>query len=235
MFAQTTDITHVAGATELVEAEAWAQMHAALPDDVRVRMGCSLHRFDGAAALMTSRSRELAVNRVIAFGVRSPATRAVLDAITEMYHDAEVERFIVHVSPGTNPGDITGWLLERRFTLRPGLVKLARSTDDASSLPASPELRIEEIGVADGDIFEEIVGNPLNVPSDMRAGIRSTIGHPGWRYYLAYRDATPIAGSAMYVGENAAWCGLTATIEGARGQGAQSALLRRRLMDAADM
>ena len=53
------------------------------------------------------------------------------------------------------------------------------------------------------------------------------------RLRLAYVDSRPIAGAAMYAGEDAAWCGLAATLQAERGRGALSALFVRRIQDAA--
>jgi hypothetical protein len=92
---------------------------------------------------------------------------------------------------------------------------------------------VREIGPDDAQTFENVVAAPLGVPDGLGVGIRSTIGLPGWRFYLVYDGHRPIAGSALYVQGRMAWCGLGATIESDRRRGAQAALLARRLRDAA--
>jgi GNAT superfamily N-acetyltransferase len=220
-------------AAELVEAEAWAQLQLALPEEFRARMGIAVHRHGRAVALVTAGSAEIAVNRVIGLGVLTPFSPVLVETVIGQYSRARVERFLVQMSPGAVTPDIDGWLLARGFVSRRGLAKLYRVTDDADRLPLVTSVRVVEIDEGDAETFEGIVAAPLMVPEEMRPGIRSTIGHDRWRYYLAFQGDLPIAGAALFAGEEAGWCGLAATIEGHRGQGAQTALLVRRIQDAA--
>lgn len=218
---------------ELVEAEAWARMQLARSAESRARLGISAHRHDGATTIATRHCPELSVNRVFALGVHTPATQELLDTIIREYHDAGIERFIMQLSPIAQPTELRDWLGARGFQQRGALAKLVRTTDDASALAAHGDVRVAEISDADRDVFIDIVGAPLQVPPPMRPELCATMGTPGWRFYLAYVDARPIAGAAMYAGEQAAWCGLAATRQADRGRGAQSALFVRRIQDAA--
>jgi hypothetical protein len=101
------------------------------------------------------------------------------------------------------------------------------------ALTADPLLSVKEIGPDDAQTFEDIVATPLGVPEGLGPHMRSTVGLPGWRFYLVYDGDRPIAGAALYVRGRMAWCGLGATIESDRRRGAQSALFARRLYDAA--
>jgi GNAT superfamily N-acetyltransferase len=230
-----TDTRARARESERVEAEAWAQLQSALPEAFRARMGIEVYRDGGSSTLITRGTTELAVNRVIALGVVTPATSALVDTIMARFRDAGVDRYLVHLSPDAEPAELRAWLLERGFVERPGLAALVRDTSVDVGLELPDGLRIEEIGERDAALFRALVAEPLRVPEEVRLGITSTIGHPGWRFYLAYRGDLPIAGAAMYSDGPAAWGGLTATVEGARGQGTQSALLARRIHDAAAM
>ena len=222
-----------AASAELVEAEAWAQMQSARTEELRARLGVAVHRHDGATTIIARHCAELSVNRVFALGIRSPGTRELVDEVMQEYRDAGVARFIVQVSPPTRPAELREWLAERGFVRRGALVKLARTTDDASSLPHPDGIDVVEIGVDQHGVFDEIVAAPLQVPVEMREGVSATIGLPGWRYYLACREGRPIAGAALYAGDEVAWCGLAATVQAERGRGAQSALFVRRIKDAA--
>jgi GNAT superfamily N-acetyltransferase len=228
-----SDETRLAVAVELVEADAWAQLQLALPEDFRTRMGVAVHRHGRAVALVTGGSAEIAVNRVIGLGVLALVSPDLIETLIRQYSSAGVERFLVQMSPEAVTAEIDGWLLARGFVSKPGLAKLHRATGDAASLPLATNIRVAEIDAGDAETFEGIVAAPLMVPEEMRPGIRSTIGHRGWRYYLALQGDRPIAGAALYAGEEAGWCGLAATVEDHRGQGAQTALLVRRIRDAA--
>jgi GNAT superfamily N-acetyltransferase len=235
----TSRAAEPAALAELVEAEAWAQMQLARSTESRAQLGITAHRHDGATTIATRDCPELSVNRVFALGVETPATPNLLEKIIREYRDAGVERFIMQLSPIARPVELRDWLAERGCQQRGTLVKLVRTTDDASALSTRNDrndrgdIRVVEISGAERDTFIEIVGAPLQVPPAMRLELCATMGTPGWRFYLAYMDARPIAGAAMYVGEDAAWCGLAATMQAERGRGAQSALFVRRIQDAA--
>jgi GNAT superfamily N-acetyltransferase len=230
-----SDATRLASVADLVEAEAWAQLQLALPEDFRTRLRIAVHRHGRAVALVTGGSTEFAVNRVIGLGVLTPVTPDLLDTLIRQYSSAGVQKFLVQMNPEAVTAEIDGWFLERGFVCKPGLGKLYRATADAGSLPLARSIRVVEIDQGDAETFEGLVAAPLKVPEEMRLGIRSTIGHDRWRYYLAFegKGDRPIAGAALFAGQEAGWCGLAATHEDHRGQGAQTALLVRRIQDAA--
>jgi GNAT superfamily N-acetyltransferase len=231
----STEEARLAIGADLAEAEAWAQLQLALPESFRTRMGIAVYHHGRAVALVTGGSAELAVNRVIGLGMLAPIGPDVIEAIVAQYSSAGVERFLVHVNPQAVTSEVDGWFLARGFVEKPGLVKLYRAAVAAFDVPLQTDVRVVEIGVEDVGTFEAIVAEPLKVPEVMRPGIRSTIGHDRWCYYLAIRDDQPIAGAVLYAGEEAGWCGMTATVESERGRGAQTALLARRIQDAAAM
>ena len=211
-------------------------MQEARSDESRARLGIAVHRHDGVTSIASRACVELTVNRVFALGVRSPATRELVDTIISEYRDDGIARFLVQVGAVSRPGELRDWLQERGFVRRGALAKLARSTADAESLgdPRNTDVDVEEIGAEDCAEFEAIVGAPLQVPAPMRTELTATLGRPGWRFYLARREGRAIAGAALFTGDEVAWCGLAATLEAERGRGAQTALFVRRIRDAAD-
>lgn len=92
---------------------------------------------------------------------------------------------------------------------------------------------VAEIDAADAHTFEGIVAEALGVLPVMAPVVRSTVGHEHWHFYLVRDGTRPIAGAAMFVHGRGAWLGLSATLPSDRGRGAQTALLTRRLRDAA--
>lgn len=219
---------------ELIEAEAWAELQLNLPADFQTRMGISVQRRNGAVLLIASNSPTLSINRVIGLGLVAALTEKELDEVVDAYSSCGVERFIVQWSPAAEPAIAREWLFARGFNVLPrAITKVYRRAGPTHALVADPLLRVTEIGRDDAQVFEDVVAAPLGVPDGLGVGIRSTIGLPGWRFYLVYDGQRPIAGSALYVRGRMAWCGLGATIETDRRRGAQAALLARRLHDAA--
>ncbi len=219
---------------ELIEAEAWAELQLNLSAEILRRLGVSVQRRSGAVLLIAGNSPTLPINRVIGLGLGAPLTERELDDVIGEYAAAGVERFIVQWSPAAQPAVAHDWFLERSFTVlaRP-ITKLYRRAGAMHAIVADPLLTVREIEPRYAQTFEDLVAAPLGVPEGLGPGIRSTIGLPGWRFYLVYDGHRPIAGAALYVKGQMAWCGLGATIEGDRRRGAQGALLARRLSDAA--
>jgi hypothetical protein len=222
-----------AAGIERIEAEAWAQLHQSMPAAQRQRMGVEVHRYGSAVALITARSGTLAVNRVIGLGFDEPLREARIDEIIARYRTAGSSRFLIQWSPEAWPTTVPEWLGTRGFRLIPPTVKFLRGPlRDGEKSTAYSDLRVMEIGPDEADLYEATVAEPLGVPEELSAGIRSTVGHPGWRYYLAFDGNQAVAGAAMYSENQGAWCGLTATMETHRARGAQSSLLGRRVADA---
>jgi len=94
------------------------------------------------------------------------------------------------------------------------------------------EIKVRQIGPEDAETFGHIVCGAFGWPGLVRQWLVRLVGRPGWHHYLAYMDDEPIATGAMYVQNRIAWFGFASTIERFRRQGAQSALIHRRLKDA---
>jgi hypothetical protein len=234
--ANTPSSIHAPSAADIeaIEAEAWAELQLNLPGEFRSRLGISVERRYGGVLLVAGNSPTLPINRVIGLGLVAPLTEQELDDVVRVYSAAGVDRFIVQWSPAAEPVVAREWFLQRGFTVLPRpITKLYRRAEAIHGLVADPLLTVTEIGPSDAQTFEDLVAVPLGVPEGLGRGIRSTIGLPGWRFYLVHDGHRPIAGSALYVKGRMAWCGLGATIESDRRRGAQAALLARRLHDAA--
>jgi GNAT superfamily N-acetyltransferase len=59
------------------------------------------------------------------------------------------------------------------------------------------------------------------------------VGRSGWSCVMAFDGAAPVATGALFVSGDYAWLGFDATLPSHRRRGAQSALLARRLQEAA--
>jgi GNAT superfamily N-acetyltransferase len=177
----------------------------------------------------------LAINRVIGLGFAEPMTPAILERLIEWYAAAGTQRFVIQWSPAAHPPTTADLLADRGFRPVSYWSKLWRPLAGPvpDVAPVESDVTVDEIGPSDALAFERVVADPLGVPADLGAGVRSTIGHPGWRFYLAYRGGAAIAGAAIYCEGDGAWFGLGATKSEFRRHGAQTALLTRRLRDAA--
>ena len=220
----------VAAEVELLEAEAWAQMHGAFAQTGTL-LAPAVRRYGRATALITPGVDVVAINRVIGLGFEQPLDASQLADINAGYRAAGRSRWFLEWSPSARLRE-PDVLESAGGKVRGTNAKLfARMTEllplDTPTGPDVVEVLPEQV-----QAFLDIVGTGLGVPEAVRPGIASVIGRPGWHYYFAIRDGRPVAGAAMFSDGVGAWFGLTATTPESRGRGAQTALLSRRIADA---
>jgi GNAT superfamily N-acetyltransferase len=103
--------------------------------------------------------------------------------------------------------------------------------------PGRDGVEVVEAGAEDMAEFARIHLDGHEVPGDDRgpaeAAVRAWYGRPGWRLYLALVDGVPAATAALTVGRGLGYLANAATLPAMRGRGCQTALLARRIADAA--
>ena len=102
-----------------------------------------------------------------------------------------------------------------------------------ATVRSTSEFTIVEIGVAESDLFGIVAALGNELPEFMAPGFTSTVGRSGWRHYFAMDNRIPVATAASRADGDVAWFGFAGTLPSHRGRGAQSALLARRIRDAA--
>jgi hypothetical protein len=213
-------------------AEAWAVAGvagAAQPDFVR-QTGLRVEHIGSAVALVMERIDHILFNRVIGLGLIEPATEAMIDRIVDLYRPYGV-RFAVQLNPTAQPDALPAWLAARGIERRDSWLKFIRGV--APPPPAPTDLRIAAIGPEFAAAYAETISTVFEMPPLFRPWAQANIGRPGWRHYLASDGDQPVATAALFVREGIGWLGEAGTLSVARGRGAQSALLARRITDAA--
>ena len=225
------------GALEWCEIDAWRDLYAAAPRDVAAATGFRIEPVGPTVVLLAPALDVLALNRVVGLGVSEPASEALVDAALDVAVRAGVRRLFVQVVPTAAPPALGDWLTARGLRPYNAWVRLARavSPDLAASVVAPTALRVDEIGTAEAAAFGRIVAAAFGWPATLERWAAASVGRAGWRHYMAYDGREPVATAAFRLAGGEAWFGFAATGELHRGRGAQSALLARRLRDAAAM
>jgi hypothetical protein len=223
----------LAALIEHIEAEAWAQLHLALPATVRADLRCEVKRYGSALSVRTPGADAASGNRTVGLGVETELTEHRLSDVIEWYAAAGIQRWLLEWSPEAHPRTAEAWFVERGGRAMTPTLKLWRTLANGFPPLEHSTFDVVEVDAADAHTFEATVAEALGVPRIMAPVVRSTIGREHWHYYLVHDGPRPIAGAAMFVQGNGAWLGLSATIPSDRGRGAQTALLARRFRDAA--
>jgi ribosomal protein S18 acetylase RimI-like enzyme len=218
-------------ALERDEIEAIDDLFRGAPPDVSTLTGLSHTTVEGYLITATTNADVLAQNRVLGLGLEYRASDEELRAIVHALDRIGSRRYFVPVAPTLHNGDL-GERVERLGLRRYNAwMRLSR---ELTSLPSAPptEFEIRLIDRSEAAVFGRLVADAFGWPAlDPLAA--ATVGRPRWQHYLAYDRDRAVAAAAMCVVGPAAWFGFAATHEGARGRGAQKALVVRRLQDAA--
>lgn len=193
-----------------------------------------VHAVDvGGALAALTRSLDPDVNRVLALGTRKPATRATLATVASLYARANVP-FTVLLSPSARPRTLARWLEEEALRRSDDCVVLARDARAVTVVPA-PTVRVERIDRSLAELYGMTHAVAFGLPLTERTLASTAIGQPGWHHYLAYEGPEAVGVAAMYADGRSALFAGSATVRSRRGGGAQTALITRRIADAAEL
>jgi GNAT superfamily N-acetyltransferase len=219
-------------ALDAIERRFWSDLWRAATPALAAEHGLALASFGPLQATLV---RDLAPVR--AMNLVLGAAEADADELAAGLAWAEAQRvdFYVAVTPGL-PGSAAAEALlrERGYMLGYAWMKFVR--DAAPSAEPDPSgVEVVELGgdPGDGALLGRIVSAGFGLPSWMGELFEGVCGADGWRCYAALLDGEPVAAATLRVDGAVAECGAAATLDAARGRGCQTALLRRRIRDAA--
>jgi GNAT superfamily N-acetyltransferase len=216
---------------ESCEIEAWRDWYLAAARAGADSEGMDIREVAGGVAGRAP-ADVLALNRLVGFGHRKPATADAVDDIIDYYRESGARRFFVQVSPVARPRDAEALLEDRQFVHYNNWVKLYR--DSSPPPPVQSSLAVRLIGQEDCRAFGSIAATCFGWPEPIAHRVADVVGRRGWRHYMAFDADVPVATGAFFLGEGTAWFDFAATLPSHRGLGAQSALLARRIRDAAE-
>lgn len=217
---------------ERAEMTAWTEIFRAASWLTAEETGLELHHIDGAVASIVRCADVLALNRVVGLGLDAPPGGETIDRIVELYSNASVPRCFVQLSPVAHMDVTAAALAARGLTHYNNWIRLYRPAE--GPIPeVSCHLDVRPIEPHEAGLFGAIVATGFGWPSEVAELVADTVGRPGWGHYMAFDGEIPVATGAFFLAGDLAWIDFAVTMEGKRGQGAQSALVARRIRDAA--
>lgn len=220
---------------EAVERGELEALHAAAPDALRGSLGLACEAIGTALVSVAGAlpPSAIAVNRAIGLGVAAPARPETVDAIVERYRAAGVRRYFVHVHPVCAPPELRAWLLARGLEKTRGWMKFTRGREAPPTVETAVDVRRprpDEMAA-----FARIAAAAFDLGERAVPWLTCVDRARGWRAYVAVIGGEVVATGGLYVREGIGWLDFGATAPQHRGRGAQSALLRRRILDALDL
>jgi len=219
-------------AVERAEIEA---LHAAAPVDLRETLGLRCEAIGTALVSLAAAAPPSAIvlNRAIGLGVEAPAKQDTVEAIVDRYAAAGVSRYFVHVHPQASPAGLRSWLLERGLEKARGWMKFSRGREVPPAVSSAVQVR----DARDDDMpaVAQIAAAAFDLGSQLEPWLVHLNRAPGWHAYVGVVDGAVVATGGLFVHDGIGWLDFGATTPAARGRGAQSALLRHRIVAALDL
>lgn len=173
------------------------------------------------------------VNRAIGLGLSGAESRETVDAIVDLYASAGVARYFVHLHADARPGDIGDWLADRGLAEARAWMKFGRGRDAPPEVTTT--LEVLAARPDDAQAFGRIEADAFDVGAVGAPWLARMIGRPDWHVYMSFAGDEPAGAGALYVKDGIGLLDWGATAPAFRGRGSQSALLRRRILDALDL
>ena len=222
----TEELAHL---VEWAEARAYVDLLRAAPKD----WGFRAEETDLATLLIAPGLDIPLFNRAIGFGLRSPVSDVGVKSIVDAYKASKIRNFALQLSPAAHPPDFRSRLEELGLSIRDNWAKVYRPAEPAQE--SMNHLRVEQIGNDLAATFASVACAAFHMPDSLLPWLEATVGRPGWHHYLALDGEAAIAAGAMFVLDNVGWLGIAGTLPSHRRNGAQGALMTKRINDGIDL
>ncbi|UFZ05058.1 hypothetical protein LQG66_01685 [Bradyrhizobium ontarionense] len=225
-------ITGEQRAAEAIEVKAWQDLLDVMPAQLKTEIGGD-GRIVGGALVISARNVPLVTfNRVIGLGLERPVERHDLREIARQMRSASAPVAQLQIAPFALSSGLEADLADEGFGRAPTVwAKMGRRT--ARPPVFDTEFTIDLAGPADAELYADTVLAGFGMPRSFSPWLAALPGRAGWRCYLARAAGETLAAAALYLDGDSAWLGMAATLPTSRKRGAQSALIARRIADAA--
>jgi len=216
------------------ERRFWSDIWACVPAETAAEKGVELRRFGPVQATVVKALPGAGMMNLV---LGATGAEAVADghlaAAVDWARSCGVDLY-VPVTPGTAETEAAErWLTENGFGPGYGWMKFVRDAHPPR-FAAPKAVEVVELEGPDEEPFGMIAATGFGLPAWAAAFFADLPGGEGWRCYVARVDGEAQACGAMQIDAGVAELGIGATLGPARGRGCQLALLRRRIIDAAD-
>ena len=218
---------------EGIEREAWVELAAVMPAPLAQGIGLQAGPIGGAFLFMASRVAQFQFNWLSGAGLNGDDGRCIGEAVRR-FREAGQRKFFVQLPPGPRERECMEQASAAGLKPHPlAWAKFYRSTSDAPVV--TTDLDVREVEAHESALFADTAVAGFGMPPPMATWLSQIVGRPHWHAYVTFADGVAAGAAAMYVRRDFAWLGIGASKPDMRKRGSQSALLARRLTDAAKL
>ncbi|HEV2790092.1 MAG TPA: GNAT family N-acetyltransferase [Solirubrobacterales bacterium] len=231
--AQTKNgVAYDPAALDRAERHFWREVWESVPAEVAREHGVELRSFGPVQATIAADLPEVGMLNMLLGAPEDPGGED-LGAAAEWARSHGVAPY-VPVTPGlSGSAAAEAWLRENGFEPTYAWMKFVRGPHPPR-FPAPDGVEVVELTDPEQEPFGTIAAIGFGLPGWGASFFARLPGREGWRCYVARVEGEAQACAAMLIDDGIAELGVAATLEGARGRGCQTALLHRRIRDAAE-
>ena len=216
------------------ERRFWRDVWESVPSGVAAEHGIEMRDFGPVQASVVGALGQVGMMN-LALGATEPGAveEGHLAAACEWMRSRGISGY-VPLTPGLPETTAAeAWLAANGFSEGYAWMKFVRDPHPPR-FKAPPDVEVVELTDPGQEPFGMIAATGFGLPAWGSSFFAHLPGRDGWRCYAACVDGRAQACAAMHLHDGVAEFGIAATLEPARGRGCQLALLRRRILDAAD-
>jgi len=218
-------------ALDRTERRFWGDIWESVPAEVAREHRVELRRFGPVQASIVADLPATGMLNLLLGAAADPGAEH-LQAAAE-WAEAQGVAPYVPLTPGLpRSGAAEAWLRGNGFEPAYAWMKFVRDPHPPR-FPAPQGVEVVELTAPDQGPFGTIAAIGFGLPAWTAELFARLPGRDGWRCYAARVDGEAQACAAMLIEDGVAEFGIAATLESARGRGCQTALLHRRIRDAA--
>jgi GNAT superfamily N-acetyltransferase len=218
-------------ALDRVDRRFWRDIWKSVPAEVAGERGIQVRDFGSIQVTVAEALAQIGMLNLV-LGTAEAEGQSDLEAAVAWAEERSTP--YVSVTPGL-PGSSAAeeWLRAQGFEPTYAWMKFVRDPHPPR-FPAPDGVEVVEVTAPDQEPFGTIAALGFGMPAWGAELFAHLPGRDGWRCYVARVDGEAQGCGAMVIEDGIAELGIGATLEAARGRGCQTALLRRRILDAAE-
>jgi GNAT superfamily N-acetyltransferase len=224
-------VAYDSAALDRAERRFWRDIWESVPAEVAREHGVELQDFGSIQASIAIDLAQVGMLNLL-LGAADASAGEHLEAATEWAEAKGVAPY-VPLTPGL-PGSVAAetWLRQNGFEPAYAWMKFVRDPHPPR-FPSPQGVEVVELTAPGQEPFGTIAAIGFGLPAWGGEFFAHLPGRDGWRCYVAKIEGKAQGCAAMLIEDGIAEFGVAATLEAARGRGCQTALLHRRIGDAA--
>jgi GNAT superfamily N-acetyltransferase len=219
-------------ALERVERRFWREIWESVPPEVAADHGIEAEDFGPIQATVVRELGQVGMLNLL-LGAAEGSGAAHLAAAVSWAEERGSRPYVPLAAELPGSAAAEGWLEKNGFERHYGQMKFVRDPHPPR-FPAPDGIEVIELSAPDEAPFGAIAAIGFGMPAWGSEFFAHLPGRDGWRCYVAVVEGEPRGCGAMLVDDGIAELGVGATLEAARGRGCQTALLHKRISDAAE-